>query len=86
MRPSGTEPGDFIEFDMDLIEADRRQRLRNALEAVRPALEDEIGVGLQVDNVGNQLVLADGSGTRFTATIGPNGRVIVTDQRANDVL
>ncbi len=31
MRPSGTEPGDFVEFDYDLIEAERRQRIREVL-------------------------------------------------------
>lgn len=86
MRASGTEPGDFVEFDMDLIEADRRQRLRTALEAARPELELELGLTLRVDNDGSQLVLADADGVRFTATVGPSGRLILTDQRATDVL
>ena len=86
MRPTGTEPGDFVEFDLDLIEADRRQRLRSALESIRANLEAELGIGLRVDNVGNQLVLSDDEGVRFTATIGPDGRLVVTDQRPSELL
>jgi hypothetical protein len=86
MRPTGTEPGDFVEFDLDLIEADRRQRLRTALEQARPHLEAELAIELTVDNVGNDLVLSDQDGPRFTASIGPDGRLMVTDQRSSRLL
>ena len=86
MRPSGTEPGDFVEFDMDLIEADRRQRLRDALNHALPMLERETGVQLQLANDGNDLVLtADGS-IRFRASLAPDGRVVVTDLDSGDLL
>ena len=42
MRPSGTEPGDFVEFDYDLIEAERRQRIREVLHHVRADLEKKL--------------------------------------------
>jgi hypothetical protein len=86
MRPSGTEPGDFVEFDLDLIEADRRARLRSALEQVAPRLAAEIGAELHVDTVGNDLVLSDSRGPRFTAAIGPDGRLMVTDLRGCPLL
>lgn len=86
MRPTGTEPGDFVEFDLDLIEADRRQRVRAALEQARPLLEAELAVELTVDNLGNDLVLSDRDGVRFTASIGPDGRLMVTDQRKHRLL
>ena len=82
MRPSGTEPGDFVEFDYDLIEAERRQRIREVLHRVRPDLEHEIGSALEVSNDGNDLVLVAGGEIRFRAALAPDGRVIVTDMRS----
>ncbi len=86
MTRSGTEPGDFVEFDMDLLEAQRRQLVRSALEAARPGLEAETGVSLRVTSEGNNLVLADGDGVRFRATLSGGGRVTLTDLRASDRL
>ncbi len=86
MRPTGTEPGDFVEFDLDLIEADRRQRLRTALQAAKTELEEELDIELTLASHGNELVLSDDDGTRFTGSIGPDGRLVITDHRANDVL
>jgi len=86
MRPTGTEPGDFVEFDLDMIEADRRQRLRTALQAAKAELESELDVELTLSNQGNELVLTDDDGTRFTGSIGPDGRLVITDHRANNVL
>lgn len=83
---TGTEPGDFIELDMDLVEADRRQRLRDALRRVLGPLSDEIGVDLRIDNDGNDLVLSDAEGVRFRASIAVDGRLVVTDQRRSELL
>ena len=83
MRPSGTEPGDFVEFDYDLIEAERRQRIREVLHRVRPDLEHEIGSALEVSNDGNDLVLVADGEIRFRAALAPDGRVIVTDMRSD---
>ena len=58
MRPSGTEPGDFVEFDYDLVEAERRQHIRDVLSHVRPKLEKETGVELEITNDGNDLALS----------------------------
>lgn len=82
MRPSGTEPGDFVEFDYDLIEAERRQRIREVLHHVRADLEKEIGSPLEVSNDGNDLVLVADGEIRFRAALAPDGRVIVTDMRS----
>ena len=81
MRPSGTEPGDFVEFDYDLIEAERRQRIREVLHHVRADLEKEIGSPLEVSNDGNDLVLGADGEIRFLAALAPDGRVVVTDIR-----
>ena len=86
MRPTGTEPGDFVEFDLDMIEADRRQRLRTAHQVAKAELESELDVELTLSNQGNELVLTDDDGTRFTGSIGPDGRLVITDHRANNVL
>ena len=86
MRPSGTEPGDFVEFDMALIEAERRQRLRDALNHALPMLERETGVQLQLANDGNDLVLTTDGNIRFRASLAPDGRVVVTDLDSGDLL
>ena len=83
MRPSGTEPGDFVEFDYDLVEAERRQQIRDVLSQVRPALEKEIGVELKIVNDGNDLVLTADGEIRFRAALAPDGRVVVTDLKSS---
>lgn len=86
MRPSGTEPGDFVEYDMDLLEAERRTRLRIALEASRVTLSDELGIELTVASDGNELVLADEHGVRYRATMNPRGRLVLTATRGASLL
>ena len=81
MRPSGTEPGDFVEYDMDLLETQRRTRMRAALEASRAALSEELGIELLIANEGNELVLADADGIRYRATMNPQGRLVLTAVR-----
>ncbi len=83
---TGTEPGDFVEFDLDLIEAERRRNLRQALEAARRQLEQEVDTDLRVDTDAGTLVLADELGPRFTGTIAPDGRLMITDVRGSDLL
>ncbi len=83
---TGTEPGDFVEFDLDLIEAERRRNLRQALEAARRQLEQEVDTVLRVDTDAGTLVLADDRGPRFTGTIAPDGRLMITDVRGSDLL
>lgn len=83
MRPSGTEPGDFVEFDYDLVVAERRQQIRDVLNQVRPTLEKEIGVELKIANDGNDLVLTADGEIRFRAALAPDGRVVVTDLKSS---
>ena len=83
---SSTEPGDFVEFDMDLLEAERRQLVAAELKNVKPTLEKEFGVELHLTNDGNNLVLADADGVRFRATISPVGRLMITDERQGKLL
>jgi len=68
------------------MEAERRQRIREVLHRVRPALEQEIGTELEISNDGNDLVLVSNGEIRFRAALAPNGRVIVTDLRSGDHL
>lgn len=86
MRPSGTEPGDFVEFDYDLIEAERRQRIRDVLLKVRSDLEKEIGSELQISNDGNELVLMADGRIRFRSALASDGRLVVTDIKKTDRL
>ena len=86
MRPSGTEPGDFVEFDYDLVQAERRQQIRDVLNEVRPKLEKETGVKLKITNAGNDLVLSADGHVRFLASLSPDGRVVITDLKSSDRL
>ena len=86
MRPSGTEPGDFVEYDMDLYEAQRRGALRAALEDSRKALSADLGVELRISNEGNELVLVDADGVRFRASMDPRGRLVLTAARRASLL
>ena len=86
MRPSGTEPGDFVEFDYDLIAAERRQRIRDVLLKVRSDLEKEIGSELQISNDGNELVLMADGQIRFRSALASDGRLVVTDIKKTDRL
>ena len=86
MRPSGTEPGDFVEYDMDLLEAQRRTRMRVALEASRIELSEELGTELHVASEGNELVLADADGIRYRATMNSRGRLVLTAVRGASLL
>ena len=86
MRAIGTEPGDFVEFDLDLIEADRRQKIRDLLEGIIPALQNELNCELSLSNDGVELVLVDNNSIRFRATFDFKGRLVLTDQRPNKLL
>lgn len=86
MRASGTEPGDFIEFDYDLIQAGRRQRIRDVLTEARPKLEKETGAMLTVSNDGNDLVLSEDGEVRFRAALSSDGRVVITDLKSGNSL
>ncbi len=86
MRPSGTEPGDFIEFDYDLIQAERRQQIRDVLTAARPKLEKETGAKLTVSTDGNDLVLSQDGEVRFRAALSSDGRVVITDLKSSNRL
>lgn len=86
MRPTGTEPGDFVEYDMDLYEAQRRSRMRAALEASRAELSHELGIELRVASEGNELVLADADGVRYRASLNHEGRLVLTAARGASLL
>ena len=86
MSPSGTEPGDFVEFDYDLIQAERRQHIRDVLNEVRPKLEKETGVKLKITNDGNDLVLSSDDQVRFRAALSPDGRLVITDLKLSNRL
>lgn len=86
MRASGTEPGDFIEFDYDLIQAERQQRIRDVLTEARPKLEKETGAMLTVSNDGNDLVLSEDGEVRFRAALSSDGRVVITDLKSGNRL
>ena len=86
MRPSGTEPGDFVEFDYDLVQAERRQHIRDVLNEVRPKLEKETGVKLEITSDGNDLVLSADGEVRFRAALSSDGRLVITDLKSTNRL
>jgi hypothetical protein len=86
MRPSGTEPGDFVEFDYDLVQAERRQQIRDVLHEVRPKLEKETGVKLEITSDGNDLVLSADGEVRFRAALSSDGRLVITDLKSTNRL
>lgn len=86
MRAIGTEPGDFVEFDLDLIEADRRQKIRDLLEGIIPTLQNELNCELSLGTDGTELVLVDNNSIRFRATFNFKGRLVLTDQRPTKFL
>jgi hypothetical protein len=83
---SGTEPGDFVDLDMDTMKVDRRLRLIGLVQSVQGDLESEIGGTLEIVAAGDTVELHDGSGLRFTASLGADGRVVLTDERLGDLL
>ena len=86
MRAIGTEPGDFVEFDLDSIEADRHQKIHDLLQEVIPSLQDEFNCQLSLDTDGLELVLMDNNSIRFRATFNFKGRLVLTDQRPTKLL
>lgn len=71
---------------MDLYEAQRRSRMRAALEASRVELSRELGIELQVASEGNNLVLADSEGVRYRASLNHDGRLVLTAARGASLL
>ena len=86
MRAIGTEPGDFVEFDLDLIEEDRHHKIRDLLQKIIPALQIELNCELYLAADGPELVLMDDNLIRFRATFNFKGRLILTDQRPTKLL
>ena len=86
MRAIGTEPGDFVEFDLDSIEADRHQKIHDLLQEVIPSLQDELNCQLFIATDGLELVLMDNHSIRFRATFNFKGRLVLTDQRPTKLL
>ena len=86
MRAIGTEPGDFVEFDLDSIEADRHQKIHDLLQEVIPSLQDEFNCQLSLATDWLELVLMDNNSIRFRATFNFKGRLVLTDQRPTKLL
>jgi hypothetical protein len=83
---SGTEPGDFVDLDMDAMKLDRRMRLISLVQKAQGDLESELGGELVLVTAGDVVQLHDGGGLRFTASLGADGRVVLTDERLGDLL
>jgi hypothetical protein len=83
---SGTEPGDFVDLDMDAMTVDRRLRLVALVRNNQGRLEAQLGSPLQVVSAGDDVELHDRDGLRFTATLSADGRLVLTDERLGDRL
>lgn len=86
MTSSGTEPGDFVDLDMDTMKLDRRLRLISLVRQAQGNLESELGGSLHLVATGDLVQLHDDGGLRFTASLGADGRVVLTDERLGDRL
>jgi hypothetical protein len=83
---SGTEPGDFVDLDMDSIAVDRQMRLQASLADVLPELEAETEGPLSVEYVDGVLLLRHGGEVRYVASLTAAGRLVVTDRALGDRL
>jgi len=83
---SGTEPGDFVDLDMDAMTVDRRIRLLGMIRDRVGALEAQFGQPLSVVSAGEEVELHDDAGLRFTASLSSDGRLVLTDERLGDRL
>ncbi len=83
---TGTEPGDFVEFDLDAIESERQRQLGVQLIRAARVLSEECGSELHVATVDGLQVLTDDSGVRYRADITRHGRLEVTAVPSGDLL
>ena len=78
MSGEGTRPGDFIEFDLQAIEAERQREITVELLKAARTLSAELGRELRVAKIDGHQVLADETGVRYRADVTRNGRLEVT--------
>ena len=78
MNATGTEPGDFVEFDLEAIEAERQRQMGVHLIRAARVLSEESGSELRVATIDGLQVLADDSGVRYRADVTRHGRLEVT--------
>jgi hypothetical protein len=83
---SGTEPGDFVEFDLEAIEDQRQRQIGVSLVRAARLLSEESGKELRVAMIDGEQVLADESGVRYRADVTRSGRLEVTAVLTEDLL
>ncbi len=86
MTSSGTQPGDFVEFDLAAIEAERQRQIAAFLRRAAETLSAESGTRLVPSEVDGHQVLVDDSGVRYRADITRHGRLEVTAVLPGDLL
>lgn len=87
MSGYGTEPGDFVEFDLVAIEAERQRQIAAFLGRAAKRLSAERGASLVPAVVEGEQVLVDEDGeVRYRAEIARDGRLEVTVVLHGDLL
>lgn len=86
MIASGTEPGDFVEFDLEAIEAERQRQMAVFVAKAARRLSEESGSELVPAVIDGRQVLVDGDEVRYRAEITRDGRLEVTAVLPGDLL
>ena len=86
MNSTGTEPGDFVEFDLEAIEAERQRQMGVHLIRAARVLSEQSGSELRVAMIDGVQVLIDESGVRYRADVTRQGRLEVTAVLPGDLL
>jgi hypothetical protein len=79
MTTSGTEPGDFVDLDMDSIAVDRQLRLLGLVQDVLGDLQRESGRKLELEHVDQSLHLSHDGRLVYVASLSHDGRLVVTE-------
>ena len=86
MTGSGSEPGDFVELDVDAVEVARVRDLHESLVVAARELSAELGCELRVAVVDGAEVLADQERVKYRVDAIRNGRLELTVVLADDLL
>lgn len=79
MNPIGIGPEDWPEFDLDGIERDAHERVRQLVHEHRRTLERELGGPFEIEpSAGGKLYLRRDGERVLTAQVTATGRLLVT--------
>ena len=80
MTTSGTEPGDFVDLDLDSIAVDRQLRLVGLVRDVLGELQRESGRDLELEHIDQSVHLSHAGTLVYVASLGHDGRLVITER------